>query len=141
MTIMWKIIDAVAHVLYCPTMLGRRSARTRWHHRVHLIPGRLVGWVCDRYDLEFGLDTTDPPGHRWHRRERDACLHEGDNVVILEETDDGQMQGVSTRCPRCGFRSMTIEDGEGNDLTDRFVVSSTPSTWAEWDARFATDPE
>jgi hypothetical protein len=51
----WAVADSVAHFLYCPTMLGRRSARARWHHSIHLIPGRLLGWVCDRYDLSLGL--------------------------------------------------------------------------------------
>lgn len=52
----WQWVDAAAHFLYCPTMLGRDSARTRWHHRIHLIPGRLLAWVCDRYDRSLGLD-------------------------------------------------------------------------------------
>lgn len=46
----WQIADAAAHFLYCPTMLGRRAARARWHHRVHLVPGALLEWICSRYD-------------------------------------------------------------------------------------------
>jgi hypothetical protein len=42
--------DTVTHALYCPTMAGRRLARTRWHHRIHLIPRRLLAAVCDRYE-------------------------------------------------------------------------------------------
>lgn len=52
---LFMALDGLAHMLYAPTMLGRRSGRTRWHHRVHLIPGRLLGWVCDRYDLWLGV--------------------------------------------------------------------------------------
>jgi hypothetical protein len=51
----WERLDNVAHFLYCPGMLGRRCARTRPWHRIHLIPGRLLGWVCYRYDLSLGL--------------------------------------------------------------------------------------
>jgi hypothetical protein len=47
--------DWLAHVLYCPTMLGRRCVRARWHHNIHLIPGWLLAWVCDRYDLALGV--------------------------------------------------------------------------------------
>jgi hypothetical protein len=42
--------DTVAHVLYCPTMAGRRFVRARWHHRIHLIPRRLLTAVCDPYE-------------------------------------------------------------------------------------------
>lgn len=49
------VVDRLAHVLYCPTMLGRQSARARWHHRIHLIPGRWLTAVCDRYDRWLGL--------------------------------------------------------------------------------------
>jgi hypothetical protein len=42
--------DALAHALYCPTMLGRRIVRARWHHRIHLIPGQLLVVACDRYE-------------------------------------------------------------------------------------------
>lgn len=49
----WSVADALAHALYCPTMLGSRSGRTRWHHGIHLIPGRWLKWVCDRYEREF----------------------------------------------------------------------------------------
>ena len=43
-------LDRVAHVLYCPTMLGKDCVRDRWHHRIHLIPGFVLEWFCDRYD-------------------------------------------------------------------------------------------
>ncbi len=43
-------VDTVAHVLYCPTALGGCCERARWHHRLHLIPGALLEWVCTRYD-------------------------------------------------------------------------------------------
>jgi len=35
----WALVDTVAHIL----------------DRVRLIPGRLRGWVCDRYDLALGV--------------------------------------------------------------------------------------
>ncbi|MFC9973543.1 hypothetical protein ACFVH6_21880 [Spirillospora sp. NPDC127200] len=49
---MWRTADTVAHLLYCPTMLGRRAARARWHHNIHLIPGRLLAWICVHADRE-----------------------------------------------------------------------------------------
>jgi hypothetical protein len=49
------VLDWTAHFLYCPTMGGRRHARARWHHRVHLIPGRVLRRACDRYDRELGV--------------------------------------------------------------------------------------
>jgi hypothetical protein len=48
---MWSTLDSLAHLLYAPTMMGRRCARARWHHRIHLIPGPVLAWVCDRYDV------------------------------------------------------------------------------------------
>lgn len=52
---MWPKLDAIAHFLYCPTMLGQRCVRQRWHHSIHLIPGWLLAWICDRYDLALGV--------------------------------------------------------------------------------------
>ena len=54
-------VDAVAHFLYCPAMLGRRCVRARWYHDVHLIPGRWLAAVCDRYDrwLDVAEDEND----------------------------------------------------------------------------------
>lgn len=49
------VADHIAHVLHCPTMLGRRSARARWHHRIHLIPGVFLAAICDRYDRRLGV--------------------------------------------------------------------------------------
>ena len=53
---LWQAIDDAAHILYQPTALGDRAAALRWHHRVHLIPGRALAWVCDRYDVALGVD-------------------------------------------------------------------------------------
>lgn len=53
---MIRAVDWVAHLLHAPTMLGRRHARHRWHHRIHLIPGSWLGPVCDRYDRRLGVD-------------------------------------------------------------------------------------
>lgn len=36
----------LASFLYCPTMFGAKCRRTRWHHSVHLIPGRLFERIC-----------------------------------------------------------------------------------------------
>lgn len=45
-----QIADTIAHFLYCPTMLGRRVSRVRWHHTLHLIPRALLDAICDRYE-------------------------------------------------------------------------------------------
>jgi len=58
--LIWATLDALAHFLYSPTMMGRRSARARWHHNIHLIPRSVLGAVCDRYDLHLGLVSGDP---------------------------------------------------------------------------------
>ncbi|HYJ33809.1 MAG TPA: hypothetical protein VE326_11370 [Candidatus Binatia bacterium] len=52
---MWKVIDTLAHFLYCPTMFFRRCARERWHHRIHLMPGRWLAPICDRYERWLGV--------------------------------------------------------------------------------------
>jgi hypothetical protein len=42
----WRTVDAVAHLLYCPAMLGRRAVRYHWLHRIPFVdtpafrPGR-----------------------------------------------------------------------------------------------------
>lgn len=46
----WRCLDDVAHFLYCPTMLGARCRRARWHHRIHLIPRRVLGFICHSLD-------------------------------------------------------------------------------------------
>lgn len=51
---LFMALDGLAHFLYVPTALGRRAVRTRWHHRIHLIPDRLLGWACNRLDLWLG---------------------------------------------------------------------------------------
>jgi hypothetical protein len=58
----WGRLDAVAHFLYAPTMLGRRCARARWHHRLHLIPGRLLRAVCAAYEAELARIPAGIPG-------------------------------------------------------------------------------
>ena len=50
---MKQSLDTLAHFLYEPTMAGKDVAVARWHHRIHLIPGWLVTWVCDRYDASL----------------------------------------------------------------------------------------
>ena len=50
-----RFADSVAHILFCPLMLGRRSVRARWYHRIHLIPGRALAAICDRYDRMLGV--------------------------------------------------------------------------------------
>lgn len=52
----WGKLDAVAHVLYSPGMLGQRVVRERWYHRIHLIPARLMAYICDRFEAR--LQTT-----------------------------------------------------------------------------------
>lgn len=48
----WRLraLDSLAHFLYAPTMLGRRVSVARWHHRLHLIPGRVLERACARLD-------------------------------------------------------------------------------------------
>jgi hypothetical protein len=57
---LWSALDWVAHALYVPTMLGRRTARARWHHHLHLIPAALLDVVCSAFDRRIGwrLDET-----------------------------------------------------------------------------------
>lgn len=52
-----RLVDWLAHMLYEPALLGRRAGAVRlpWAHRVHLIPGRWLEWVCDRYDRRLGV--------------------------------------------------------------------------------------
>lgn len=47
---LYGAVDHVAHFLHTPTMRGSRSARTRWHHRIHLVPYWLIRPICDRYE-------------------------------------------------------------------------------------------
>lgn len=56
---LWRSVDAVAHFLYCPAMLGRRCARYDWTRDIHLIPGSWLEWVCTRFDLACGLTRED----------------------------------------------------------------------------------
>jgi len=51
----WGYLDQGAHMLYLPTAHGRRCGRVRWHHRLHLLPGPVLGWVCNRYDTALGV--------------------------------------------------------------------------------------
>ncbi|MER6830862.1 hypothetical protein ABT352_33050 [Streptosporangium sp. NPDC000563] len=46
----WRRLDAVAHFVYCPAMLGRRWGRWHWSHDIHLIPGSWLEWVCAHTD-------------------------------------------------------------------------------------------
>ena len=55
----WRVVDSVAHFLYCPAMLGRRFARYNRAQDVHLIPGAWLEWVCDRLDFACGLTRED----------------------------------------------------------------------------------
>lgn len=48
------MLDTLAHALYCPTLAGKRCARTRWHRRIHLIPGRLLALACHLRDGQAG---------------------------------------------------------------------------------------
>jgi hypothetical protein len=54
-------VDWVAHFLYCPLMFGRRSARYRWWHRIHLIPGGLLSVACGAYDRRLGASEDERP--------------------------------------------------------------------------------
>ena len=54
----------VADFLYCPAMFGRHVAVARWYHRIHLIPGWLLGRWCDRLDRALGLTEGEIGRHR-----------------------------------------------------------------------------
>jgi len=56
---MW--FDSVAHVLYAPTMHGKRIAVARWHHHIHLIPGPLFRFICDRFETSLWRGLPDDP--------------------------------------------------------------------------------
>lgn len=60
----WEWLDRVGHILYEPTNIGRRVHRHdhRWHHNLHVLPGRVVGWICHRYDMALGLYDDDELG-------------------------------------------------------------------------------
>jgi hypothetical protein len=57
-------LDSVAHILYNPTMRGKRLAVARWHHHIHLIPGWLFGFICDRFEASL-----------WRGLPEDYCPH------------------------------------------------------------------
>jgi hypothetical protein len=54
---MW--LDSAAHVLYTPTMHGKRIAVARWHHHIHLVPGWLFKFICDRFEASLWRGTPD----------------------------------------------------------------------------------
>lgn len=56
--------DSAAHFLYEPTMFGRRVARARWHHHLHLIPGWLLKVVCDRFEAAIWAEFDEVPHAR-----------------------------------------------------------------------------
>lgn len=80
-------LDHVAHFLYCPTMLGRRSARARRHHRLHLIPGRWLAAACDAYDRSLGVTeeelTLRRPGDTLPLACPDGCTRVDANGAVL----------------------------------------------------------
>lgn len=55
-----RLLDTMAHFLYAPTLRGK-AARARWHHHIHLIPGWLLAWICDRYERALGVYEEDEP--------------------------------------------------------------------------------
>jgi hypothetical protein len=62
------------------------------------------------------------------------CTHEGDEPVVIEGHALNEYWGQSVRCPRCGFRTMSMYDDNGNDITDQHVSVVAHTTWAEWEA-------
>lgn len=50
-----RLLDHAGHLLYAPAAGGNLAVRERWYHHVHLIPGALLGVVCDRYDRALGV--------------------------------------------------------------------------------------
>ena len=57
-----EALDSLAHFLYRPTMLGRGLAVARWHHRIHLIPHRLMDLICGPYERSIwaGFEDDEP---------------------------------------------------------------------------------
>lgn len=51
----WRLVDVVAHLLYCPATAGRRLTRHTWAHDVHLLPAAWLEWVCGRLELACGM--------------------------------------------------------------------------------------
>lgn len=47
------LADRIAHFAYEPTRLSRDLTVARWHHRLHLVPHRLIEPICDRYDRQI----------------------------------------------------------------------------------------
>lgn len=47
-----RVLDWLAHQLYEPALLGRRARAVRheWAHKIHLIPGAWLEWVCSQVD-------------------------------------------------------------------------------------------
>lgn len=83
-----RLLDSVAHFLYCPTSPGPVVARARWHHRIHLIPGFVLAWVCDRYDLALGVtpeelragDLSTATEQVW----REFAYHHRDDIIDVD---------------------------------------------------------
>lgn len=94
---MFQAIDRAAHFLYCPTMGGRLAARTRWHHRIHLIPGRLLGWICNRFDLFIGVE----PEELHRPRKGAAEFYEEDESVadLIRAFDNAKERGRTAPPP------------------------------------------
>ena len=55
--------------------------------------------------------------HPWHRQ-RFAARYRVEKMAM----PGSQNVGTGYSCVRCGFRSMSITDDDGNDCTDRFIV-------------------
>jgi hypothetical protein len=47
----------------------------------------------------------------------------------------GSMWGFGARC-RCGFRTVSVEDSDGTDITAELVVRSQRSTWPKWQREY-----
>lgn len=105
--------DAAAHILYWPTGLGRQSARFRWHHRIHLIPGRLLALVCDRYEAWL-LEGSDD-------------FYEDDEPVerVLAKFRDNPDRGVTA--PPSGWRCPHMAVSSSSSLRVRFGCGCTPA--------------
>jgi hypothetical protein len=77
---MLRALDTIAHFLYCPAMAGRRIVRARWYHRIHLIPGRLLARICDRYEGRLLASSAEHDGLPESMRREIADRHR-DEVV------------------------------------------------------------
>jgi hypothetical protein len=101
-------LDSAAHLLYTPTMHGSRIAVARWHHHIHLIPGWLFRFICDRFERSVWaeFDTTEAEiDAMMAGADPDETFYEEDEPVaeVLAAYERG-VKGVTARPVVYGWR-------------------------------------